>query len=470
MTDVTLALSGDQHEHLKSFLFPGDGNEAVAVLLCGRRAGDRWHRLCVREVHAIPHDHCSERTPRKVTWQTDAIAPILERATALGLSFVKVHSHPSGYPAFSDIDDESDRLLLPMVQGWIEADILHGSAVMLPDGEMFGRFIGPDGSFHEISTISVAGDDIHFWYPNSGTDTLPSFTASHAQAFDEGTIERMQKMTFGVVGASGTGSPTIEQLLRLGAGKIIAVDDDVAEDRNINRILNSSLEDAQEQRAKVDILRNAAARAGLPTEFIAIAKSLWDSDVIRLIAQCDVVFGCMDTVDGRYLLNTLAAHYLIPYFDVGVRLDAVREGPDKGQITEACGTVNYIQPGRSSLISRGLFSMSDVSAASLRRLDPDAYDRQVQDGYIRGVAGHRPAVISVNMLGSSLAVNEFLARLHPYREEPNNAYAALTFSLASAEMFPEPETGICEVILPFVGLGDTEPLLGQLEFSKAAKR
>ena len=34
---VTLAFSGDQHEHLKSFLFPGDGNEAVAIALCGRR-------------------------------------------------------------------------------------------------------------------------------------------------------------------------------------------------------------------------------------------------------------------------------------------------------------------------------------------------------------------------------------------------------------------------------------------------
>jgi hypothetical protein len=37
---VTLAFSGDQHEHLKRFLFPGDGNEAVAILLCGNRAGD----------------------------------------------------------------------------------------------------------------------------------------------------------------------------------------------------------------------------------------------------------------------------------------------------------------------------------------------------------------------------------------------------------------------------------------------
>ena len=52
---VSLSLTGDQHEHLKSFLFPGDGKEAVALLLCspsrGRqtrapgRAGDSRHTL-----------------------------------------------------------------------------------------------------------------------------------------------------------------------------------------------------------------------------------------------------------------------------------------------------------------------------------------------------------------------------------------------------------------------------------------
>ena len=34
---VTLTLTGDQHDHLQSFLFPGDGKEAVAIMLCGRR-------------------------------------------------------------------------------------------------------------------------------------------------------------------------------------------------------------------------------------------------------------------------------------------------------------------------------------------------------------------------------------------------------------------------------------------------
>ena len=34
---------------------------------------------------------------------------------------------------------KGDERLLPMIRGWVEADVPHGSAVMLPDGQMFGR-------------------------------------------------------------------------------------------------------------------------------------------------------------------------------------------------------------------------------------------------------------------------------------------------------------------------------------------
>ena len=466
---VTLALSGDQHEHLKSFLFPGDGKEAVAILLCGRRAGDRRHRLVVREIHGIPYEDCSERTPMRVTWPPDYIAPVLERAAEEGLSVVKVHSHPAGYAAFSLTDDKGDATLLPMIRGWVEADVPHGSAIMLPNGQMFGRVLNASGGFDTIDCISVAGDDLHFWYADAGSVELPSFVASHAQAFDDGTIERFRRLSFAVVGASGTGSPTIEQLMRLGAALIVSVDDDHMEERNINRILNSTMEDVKQGRAKVDVLADAVERTGLGTQVIRVKKNLWDPDVVRQVAQCDVIFGCMDTVDGRYLLNAIASYYSIPYFDIGVRLDAVKSPSGKARIREVCGTVNYLRPGRSTLVSRGLFSMSDVAAAGLRRNDPDAHDRQVEDGYIKGVPAHRPAVISVNMFASGLAVNELLARLHPFREEPNSEYAAVTFSLASMEFFYDPEEGICDILGGKVGFGDTTPLLGLIELATRRK-
>src|SRR5690606_12437394 len=116
--------------------------------------------------------------------------------------------------------------------------------------------------------------------------------------------------------------PLIEQLVRLGVGEIVLVDDDHVEERNINRIVNSTMDDAAKRRLKVDVIGDAIERMGLGTKVVRVPKNLWSPDVVREVAQCDVVFGCMDTVDGRYLLNRLATFYLLPYFDVGVRLVA----------------------------------------------------------------------------------------------------------------------------------------------------
>lgn len=463
---VSLSMTGDQHERLRQLLFPGDGKEAAAILLCGQRDGDRRYRLLVRAVEGIPREICSERSDVRVTWQTDFITPLLERATSEQLSLVKVHSHSTGYAAFSKTDDEGDARLLPMIRGWIEADIAHGSAVMLPDGQMFGRFLDRDGSLKPMCLINVVGHDLQFWYPDMGSVELPSFVASHAQVFDDGTIERLHRLSIAVIGCSGTGAPTIEQLFRLGTGELVTVDDDIMEDRNVNRIPNSTMQDVREKRTKVDVLADAIERAGLGTRVIRVPKNLWNPEVIRAVAQCDIVIGCMDTVDGRFLLNTLATCYTIAYLDIGIRLEAVHEGPQKGRIREVCGTVHYLQPGRSSLVSRGAFTMKQVAEAGLRRNDPAAHAQQVKDGYIQGVVPHRPAVISVNMLGSALAVDELLARLHPFREEPNSSYASVIFSLASMELIYEAEEGLCQILAKKVGIGDASPLLGLPELSE----
>jgi len=462
---VTLSLTGEQHEQLRVLLFLPDGKEAAAIALCGRRAGNHRHRLLVREIHAVPSEFYSRRSTMGITWSTDCLAPLLDKAEKQGLSVVKIHSHPGGYAAFSEIDDVGDRLLMPAIRGWVETDIPHASVIMLPNGQMFGRVLWQGDEFMPLDYIAVAGPDLHFWYHNHAPGKIPDFVASHAQAFGQGTTERLRHLSIAVVGCSGTGSPVIEQLVRLGVGELVLIDDDYTEERNINRILNSTVADAQQQRSKAEMLADAIYRIGLGTHVRVFKKNLWNRDVVQTVAECDIVFGCMDTIDGRFLLNTLATYYTIPYFDLGVRLDAVPDGSDKGRIREICGTVHYLQPGRSSLMSRGLVTMEKVREEGLRRNDPNAYRQQVEDGYIRGVEEHRPAVISVNMFVASLAVNDFLARLHPYREELNSAIASIEFSLSSLEFFPDPEGEPCSMLRHSVGFGDREPLLGLMDLA-----
>jgi hypothetical protein len=468
MPDVTLSLTDEQHNQLQPLLFPPDGYETAAIALCGGRAGERRHRLVVREIHKIPDELCSKRTPVNLTWPTDIIVPLLDKAEKDGLSVIKIHCHPSGYRRFSAIDDAGDQKLLPAICGWVQAKIPHGSVVMLPNGQMFGRVLWYGDTFVPITCISVTGPDLRFWHSTHDPLTPVEFTVSHSQAFGQGTTDLLRRLSIAVIGCSGTGGPIIEQLVRLGVGELVLVDNDHAEERNINRIPYSTLEDARQRRPKVEIFTDAIQRIGLGTQVRIFNRNLWDREVVRAVAECDVVFGCMDTVSGRFLLNTLATYYTIPYFDLGVRLDAVPSGPDKGRIREICGTVHYLQPGRSSLISRGLFSMEQVAAEGLQQTDPAAYAQQLEDGYIRGVQENRPAVISVNMYAASLAVNDFLARLHPYREQSNSEVASITFSLSSLEFIIQSETAYkpCQMLQSKVGWGDIEPLLGLIELAE----
>lgn len=465
---VTVSFPQVHYEDLRAHLFPGDGKEAVSILLCSRRDGDRRHRLIVKEIYNIPYDSCSVRTATQIVWSVDQIADLLEKCLAEELSVLKIHSHPTGFASFSETDDRSDRELLPIISSWVEHDHIHGSAIMLPNGEVFGRYMDANEEFIPINSFCVAGDNIDFWYAEKSAQAK-SFANSHAQIFGDETFNRLSKLSIAVIGCSGTGSPLVEQLVRLGVGEIVLVDDDVLEERNLNRILNSTMEDVQNNTLKVSVVGRAISSMGLGTSIIEHKENLWDASVVKSVAQCDVIFGCMDSIDGRFLLNLLATYYVIPYFDVGVAIQAIVEGEQKGSIEEACGSIHYLKPGFSSLLSRELFTMKDVAAAGLRRNDPEAYKKQLSDGYIKGVEVARPAVISINMFAASLAVNEFLARLHPYREEPNVEHACVGFSFASMELFSDREEGHCKIVSIKVGHGDSTPLLGQLELSEKRK-
>lgn len=458
---IKLRLTQTDHAKLRHHLLPGDGLEAVAVVLCGRRRSDSHHCLTVRSVVPIPYDECKVRTPDRVTWSTQRLIPLLEEASRYDLAILKVHSHPGGYAQFSSIDDESDSDLFNSVFGWTDSEYPHASAVMLPDGRMFARAILKTGTFQDLDSILVPGDDLHFWISDAG-GRLPSFTQRHAQLFGAGTTRRLREMAVAVVGCSGTGSPVIEQLARLGVGRLVLVDPDRVEEKNLNRIMNSTREDAYLKRPKVEAMARAIAAMGFATDVDIIAQNLATPRAVKAVAECDVVFGCMDGVEGRHLLNRLAAFYVLPYFDVGVRLEADGDGG----INEASGAVFYIRPDGSTLQDRSVYTADQLSAAGLRRTDPKAYGEQVKAGYIRGVDEDRPAVISVNTQIASSAVNEFLARLHPYRLDDNSDFATVRTSFIQGVNYQERDGSASGTFFRHIGKGDVRPLLSMPELSE----
>jgi len=371
------------------------------------------------------------------------------------MAVLKIHSHPGYYRQFSEVDDQSDRELFSSLHGWTDDGLPHASAVMLPDKELFARVITADMRFQPMNRILIAGDEISFFDFDLPRQTVSQKDVRTAQAFGEKTVMLLNSLRVGVVGCSGTGSWVIEQLARLGVRELVLVDPDFVEHKNLNRIINSTLEHAENKTPKVYALSSAIEGMGTTTKTKTFHENLFNVNVLQYLATCDILFGCMDTVDGRDILNRLATFYIMPYFDLGVRLDA----DGQGGVNVACGSVHFLLPGGSSLLSRQVYTPEALRVATLRRTNPKQFESELAEGYIKGVKVESPAVISINGMCATLAINNLLARLHSFRIEANSEIRHQWFDLINGVFGTSTDGNPCQAIQKYVGRGDLEPFL-----------
>lgn len=444
-------------------LFPGDAREAVALALCGRHLSADAQILTVHDIVLVPPGAYVERHGDRVTWRTGFLPAVLERADRESLSILKVHSHPSGFAGFSRTDDRSDSALFESVFGWVDGVDIHGSLIALPDGSYIGRLALPDGTFRPVDRVVVAGERIQVFDRQNGTplEDVPAHAARHALALGEDTTRRLRQLRVGVVGCSGTGSIVAEELMRLGVGQLVAVDPESVEDVNLNRIVSSTMADAQHRTPKVEVIERTARAMDLGTKVIPLKGDLSSRNTVMALASCDVIFGCVDSHDGRRSLNRIATYYVIPYIDVGVLVQT-----EDGDITHISGAVHYLQPGASSLLSRGVINNAQASAEALERDDPELARGLRDEGYLRGAGPvARPAVIAINGVFASMAVFELLARLHGFRSD-DAELAEQRLCLTDFYVSSAPEGAPCEALRRHVGRGDVEPLLDMPELSE----
>ncbi|MEH2536553.1 hypothetical protein V1287_000487 [Bradyrhizobium sp. AZCC 1699] len=236
-----------------------------------------------------------------------------------------------------------------------------------------------------------------------------------------------------VIGVSGTGSITAEQGARMGFGHNQYVEFDKVELKNLNRILNSTLADAKRGRLKAEMFAEAVAGYRGPGVACSVPLSIVTRDAVLAASQSDVLFCCVDTLEARQLADLISSAFLIPLFDVGVSIPTRKRPDGCPAIADVCGRIDYVQPGRSTLQDRGVYSPETLRAEYLERSSPEAHDVEVREGYIKGVVEQAPSVISLNMRAASALMSEFMARAYPFRHEPNQKYARTEFRLASCE-------------------------------------
>jgi len=459
----SLAFTEKRHKELRAHLHSGDGMETAAIILCHHGQGKLGLRLLANKLILVPADDCPDRTTARISWPfADYLPP--EKITEIdktGLSIITAHSHPHGYDEFSPTDNRNDKELFPSICNWFDDGRPNGSAIMLPSGEITARLVDEHGKFTPMESVSIVGESIRIWkQAGKGIKTSP-YGVRIAQTFGKGTYNLLRKMRVGVVGCSGTGSIMVELLARNCIGSLVIIDPDHVEEKNLNRIINARGKDAKRGTPKVEVLEQTIKSMGTGVRVNAYNADTTSKEVIEALTDCDVIFGCVDSAEGRYHLECIANAYLLPYFDVGVNLEA----DHKGGISQADAVVHYMHPGNTSLMSRGAYTSGQVTAEGWRRTDKKYYEKQRLAGYLAEVDEDQPAVMSINMQATCMAFNDFLSRIHNFRLDSNADFATQRFRLVHGHYANERAGGEPSPIFEkHLGMGERSFLIRRLKY------
>jgi len=404
-----------QSEELERVIFSKPGLEAAAYLLCGRGVTGHETRLLVREVVPVAEHHYIVREPYRLSIDSASYAAVAKRARALGTSVIFVHGHPFGPPYFSDQDDREEPKLMSFLSAQCPG-VPHGSLVMTPGGGGSGRVWTSEG-WVNIQRLRVVGRRFRFTDSSPDETPLPDFFDRQVRAFGPDIQRLLRRLHVGVVGVSGTGSPVVEQLTRLGVGRISEFDRDLFEDSNVTRVYGSSVGD--EGTNKTELSGAHVARIGTGTVVHAYPMHITDERAAKLLRECDVVFGCTDKQAPRGILVQLALRYHIPVFDLGVKIEA-----EEGIIRGIVGRVTTLMPGEACLFCRERISAEMIR---LESLSPEERQLLADENYAPQLETENPAVITFTTAVAAQAVSEFLHRLTGFMGEERRSSEVLMF-------------------------------------------
>lgn len=135
--------------------------------------------------------------------------------------------------------------------------------------------------------------------------------ARNFPALTEAEWKILKKKRVLVVGCGGLGGHIIDQLSRIGVGFLRVVDGDVFEFSNLNRQLLSNVALLGVSKAKVAVDHIAKINPDVSVE--AVEAFLTESNVVDLLADCDLVMDALDNIQSRKILATACEQAKIPY-------------------------------------------------------------------------------------------------------------------------------------------------------------
>ena len=419
---ATFAFTQSSWDKLCSAL---EADRETAWVLLARRVGDIASgdvTLLVREVVSVGDEAYTVRAGDQLSITPEGWLPTFVRADAEGCVPIFVHTHP-GAPAThsrSDLqlEDELARVADVRLDGGMYASLVLGGSPT--NADFAGRIIARKASWIELDRIRVVGQRLSL-YAHDGPDPLPLFDRQ-VRAFGPDGQKVLEKLRVGVVGAGGTGSAVIEQLVRSGVRDLVVIDPQTLADTNVTRVYGSTLTHVDQP--KVAIATEQADRIGLGARIKGIVGGILDEENAKALAHCDIIFGCTDDHAGRLVMTRLPQVMLQLLIDCGVVIDS-----RQGAIFDIFARVSVVTPTTACLICTGDV---DSEIARVEGMSDDERESMQRQGYAPELDHPDPSVITFTTMAAALAVNELLSRLFGYCD--NDPANRLVLRIGSREV------------------------------------
>jgi ThiF family len=432
--------------------------ETAAVLLVGLSRAGGPVRLLAREYIRVSHEQ-SHASQHDIIVASAEWVPALRRAAELGAGAVWVHTHPTGTPQPSDLDQVVDDELRDAFQIRTQTEV-YGSLVVSPAdpsgaGVDFTGRVWLGRQELPIGRLLTVGNRIRLRSAIDAPPTshVPELYDRQVRAFGGEVQAALGQLRVAVVGVGGTGSAVCEQLARLGVRNLLLVDPDALGISNVSRVYGS--EPDQVGQPKVEVAANHLRHIAPGITVRTVIGDTTRLEIARLLSGEDVIFGCTDDEAGRMTLSRLATYEMVPVIDIGVLIDS-----HAGVIDGIHARVTVLSPGKACLICRGRI---DPARAAAEFADPAEHAERVREGYAPELAGIEPAVISFTTLAAAAAVGELLERLTGYGggEPPGELLIRIHERQMSTNRRSPKRGHYCDQAAGCIGLGDQTPFLGQ---------
>ena len=444
-------------------LLDGSDEERAAYMLFGTSeiGADPWTgkkrlRLVSHRFIGIVDSDVVSRSSMHVTWSTESFMCLLGEAERSGLVPAIVHTHPGGFPSFSDQDDRNESELARTVRNKGLPGLV--SIVIGASDEVGARLWTSRDHVIPMVRIIETGRRLRIWPRTRDSErALPIHLDRQARLFGDRFNDLLDALRIGIVGCGGTGSAVATLLARLGVGKLLLIDRDQIETTNLNRVHGARRADVVSKRLKAPMLRGTIVDADLGVDVVAVADWVGNPACDDALKSCDIIFGCTDDHAGRAFLNRLAYFYGIPLIDVGLSMRAATEG-SRPDIT---GRVSTHLAGHTCMMCSGLVDPRLAAEQSLARNDPAEYARRKAEAYVVGSGDPAPAVVTFTTEAASMAVNELINALTGYRDADGMAPMSIRkfHDMKDLSLRPPPKDECPSCNGERWGRGDVEPFL-----------